>query len=477
MTSWVGNTVNWTSYNYPSFIADGASGESVTFSYGPNRTPWLEATQEPSGTTETYRVGRLMSMVNSGSGLAYRNYIYAGNDPVAVDTITSSGETLQYFETGPQRSIDAITNSAGQVLVNESFSAYGVRRDPTTWSGAASSADLATSASITQHGYTFQRALGEEMNLNDMVGRVEDAGIGRFMSADPTIPHPSDPQSYNRYSYTRNDPLTYVDPTGFGDGDLSCPISGPTDISNIAGGKGMPGVCITATGNNWGSGSGWNGFHSPPPGSFMENGQGWLNLLNFGGGSPGGSGSNYTHGCRGSVVFLCNSASQPQGSPPSTTLQTIVVTPTYVLPDSGAVQQAGFAGLDFLGSQFLGYVQNEILGAIGCKRAACGVLATIVIAAVAPEAAEGGMSAEATQSEFTLTRTVENNIGSRPYLNSPLTIQEIQSTGLGVADPGGLPDALRYDVPGSFNDSNGTWQLVIDPNTGTVYHFLFTSGK
>ena len=157
-----------------------------------------------------------MSMVNSGSGLAYRNYIYAGNDPIAVDTITSSGETLQYFETGPQRSIDAITNSSGQVLVNESFSAYGVRRDPMTWSGAASSADLATSASITQHGYTFQRALGEAMNLNDMVGRVEDAGIGRFMSADPTQPHQLNPQAYNPYSYTLNNPLTYVDPSGFG---------------------------------------------------------------------------------------------------------------------------------------------------------------------------------------------------------------------------------------------------------------------
>ena len=226
MTSWMGNTVNWTSYNYPSFIADGASGESVTFSYGPNRTPWLEATQEPSGTTETYRVGRLMSMVNSGSGLAYRNYIYAGNDPVAVDTITSSGETLQYFETGPQRSIDAITNSAGQVLVNESFSAYGVRRDPTTWSGAASSADLATSASITQHGYTFQRALGEEMNLNDMVGRVEDAGIGRFMSADPTMPDPYSPQSYNPYSYVANNPMTYIDPSGF------CGVTGE-NINNL----------------------------------------------------------------------------------------------------------------------------------------------------------------------------------------------------------------------------------------------------
>ena len=79
----------------------------------------------------------------------------------------------------------------------------------------------------------------------------------------------------------------------------------------------------------------------------------------------------------------------PQGNAPSTTLQPIVITPSYALPDTGAVQQAGFAGLDFLGAQFLSYVQGEILRAFGCKSAVCGVLATVVIAAVTrdPEAA------------------------------------------------------------------------------------------
>jgi hypothetical protein len=53
------------------------------------------------------------------------------------------------------------------------------------------------------------------MGLNDMVGRVQDAIIGRFLSADSTIPDPADPESYNRYSYTVNNPLTYTDPSGF----------------------------------------------------------------------------------------------------------------------------------------------------------------------------------------------------------------------------------------------------------------------
>lgn len=90
--------------------------------------------------------------------------------------------------------------------------------------------------------------------------------------------------------------------------------------------------------------------------------------------------------------------------------------------------------------------------------------------------------------QYNLTQTVEGNASSRPYMNSPLTVQEITSTGAGVPDPGGLPGALRYDVPGTISRPgapvgaqnatvSGTYELVIDPNTNTVYHFLFRSGQ
>ena len=39
-------------------------------------------------------------------------------------------------------------------------------------------------------------------------------GIGRFVSADTIVPDREDPQSFNRYSYARNNPLKYTDPTG-----------------------------------------------------------------------------------------------------------------------------------------------------------------------------------------------------------------------------------------------------------------------
>ena len=38
--------------------------------------------------------------------------------------------------------------------------------------------------------------------------------IGRFVSADTIVPEPQNPQSYNRYSYVLNNPVSFTDPTG-----------------------------------------------------------------------------------------------------------------------------------------------------------------------------------------------------------------------------------------------------------------------
>ncbi|MGC1730901.1 MAG: RHS repeat-associated core domain-containing protein, partial [Steroidobacteraceae bacterium] len=106
-------------------------------------------------------------------------------------------------------------NSSGASVVNESFTPFGQRRNPRTWSGAASNSDLTTAAGITRQGYTFQTQLGLWMGMNHMNGRVEDAITGRMVSADPHVPDRTNAQSYNRYSYVNNNPLSQIDPSGF----------------------------------------------------------------------------------------------------------------------------------------------------------------------------------------------------------------------------------------------------------------------
>lgn len=43
----------------------------------------------------------------------------------------------------------------------------------------------------------------------------------------------------------------------------------------------------------------------------------------------------------------------------------------------------------------------------------------------------------------------------------------------GLPDPQGVPNALRWDVPGFFNGSEGTWQLVVDTSNNTILHWNF----
>ncbi len=339
MLSRAGSSVSWTSYNYPSGINDPATGETVGVSYGPDRKPWLETTSSASGTTDTYRLGNLMDIVEGGSGAVDRDYIYAGSEPVAVDDVGNGATGVQYFQTDNQGSIAEVTNSSGQIVVDESFTAYGARRNPATWSGPPSSADLTTIAGITQHGYTFQRVLAKQMGLNDMVGRVEDAVTGRFLSADPGVPYPSDPQSYDDYSYTRNNPLTYTDPSGFDD-KTNCSGEG----TGCEGGGDSTLHTITVTASREGGQSGQSG------------GSGAVTGLSFDGGSDGGGASR-----PGPIRPGAPGKPSPQSNPPDVApLKQVVIT-----PDSGQVQECVACEL----AGVFAPVMTDVLDGIGALRA------------------------------------------------------------------------------------------------------------
>ncbi len=213
-----GNSITWTSYNYPVTVnaGSGSTAETVAFSYGPDRKRWQQM-YTGNGTSEsTNYVGGLMEVVSSGSVTDYRHYIYAGAEPVAVYSRKTSGvNTFSYLHSDHQGSLTAITNSSGTPVVNESFTAFGNRRNALTWSGPNTTGNLTEIAGITREGYTFQTALGLWMGMNHMNGRVEDAVTGRMLSADPHVPDRTNPQSYNRYTYVNNNPLTNTDPSGF----------------------------------------------------------------------------------------------------------------------------------------------------------------------------------------------------------------------------------------------------------------------
>ena len=88
--------------------------------------------------------------------------------------------------------------------------------------------------------------------------------------------------------------------------------------------------------------------------------------------------------------------------------------------------------------------------------------------------------------EYTYTQTVTNHFLdivkkgpykgelSRPFLNSPLTIQEIMKTGKGIPDAT-FKGGFNWKVPGTFRESQGVWELGINPKTKVIYHFNFVN--
>ncbi|GEM_PF-3341174 len=62
--------------------------------------------------------------------------------------------------------------------------------------------------------YFTGKPLDDETGLYYYGARYYNPVIGRFITPDTIVPYASDPQSLNRYSYARNNPINIVDPTG-----------------------------------------------------------------------------------------------------------------------------------------------------------------------------------------------------------------------------------------------------------------------
>jgi RHS repeat-associated protein len=76
------------------------------------------------------------------------------------------------------------------------------------------------------------------IQLTRMGARWYDAALGRWTSADTVVPDRGNPQSFNRYSWVRNNSLRYVDPTGHRE-EGECPFNDegcegqPPDVGEV----------------------------------------------------------------------------------------------------------------------------------------------------------------------------------------------------------------------------------------------------
>ncbi|WP_309386029.1 SpvB/TcaC N-terminal domain-containing protein [Cerasicoccus frondis] len=231
----------WTTFNQVKSITRAGTGVT-TFDYGADRQRVRQYLyRSVDNTDETIYVGGGLYEVitewrDSVETVKKRHYISTPVGAVAVfveedsenDGVVDS-ETLEYLHYDHQGSLSAITasvialdgNGDAQNVRHNSYDAWGRQRDVETWgydfdaqTQTGSYAWLAQQEHDYSIGYTGHENL-DEFEIVHMNGRLYDAQVGRFISADPFIQFPSNLQSFNRYSYVLNNPLSYTDPSGY----------------------------------------------------------------------------------------------------------------------------------------------------------------------------------------------------------------------------------------------------------------------
>ncbi|MFO7575027.1 MAG: RHS repeat-associated core domain-containing protein [Bacteroidales bacterium] len=128
---------------------------------------------------------------------------------MAVYVKENTTETLYHAETDHLGSLVALRNTNGNVAESYSYEPWARRRNSSDWSYTNVPVPV-----ITNRGFTGHEHL-DKFGLINMIGRLYDPVLGRFLNADPVIQFPGFTQSYNSYSYVMNNPLRFTDPTGY----------------------------------------------------------------------------------------------------------------------------------------------------------------------------------------------------------------------------------------------------------------------
>ena len=175
-------------------MADGTQ-ESYTYDHEGQRIK----KQAGDGSYIMYYGTLFDELYSSGNSLLKQTlYIYAGNQRVAMKD--SSGNAY-YIHADHLGSTHLMTNATtGSVVRTNKYLPYGG-----TFETSGTADDT--------HKYTGQ-VLDDNTGLYYYNARYYDPQLCTFISPDSVVQSQYDPQSLNRYSYCRNNPINNTDPTG-----------------------------------------------------------------------------------------------------------------------------------------------------------------------------------------------------------------------------------------------------------------------
>ncbi len=181
---------------------------------------WSAYHPVPRGTIYTFRddSNRVVTEMAGGSTGAStatlsvtRDNVFLGNLLVASYVASPAG--WQYTASDHLGSPRVVFNQARQIVETHKYWPYGE--------------DTTTTPPTQRLAYCLMERDSESTRFYDHA-RNHDHGLGRFLSPDRVGGTPANPQSWNRYAYTLNNPMKYVDP----DGRLTIVVHGTWAASN-----------------------------------------------------------------------------------------------------------------------------------------------------------------------------------------------------------------------------------------------------
>ena len=191
-------SLTYNAFNKVATVVQGTN--TLTITYGPDRQRTKTVLVNGSATTTTLYAGNYEQRTANGTTTSY-HYVASPDGLAAVYVKSGSTATAYYIETDHLGSIIRAYDYIGNIKFSAAYDAWGNQT-------------VSTNAIDLTRGYCGHEHWNQ-FGLIDMNGRFYDPLIGRFLSPDPYVQAPDNPQNFNRYSYCLNNPLKYVDPTGY----------------------------------------------------------------------------------------------------------------------------------------------------------------------------------------------------------------------------------------------------------------------
>ena len=202
--------ITYTSFDKVSTIAEGDNTLAYTYGYDRQRI-FME--EHANGIIRTKRyVGGCEFMTLTEDNTTTETTLTYLSSPIGIFAVmetVGNDENLHYILKDHLGSWTTITDCQGNIEQELSFDAWGNRRNPETWHSYSQLPEPMFDRGFTGHEHLYAFGL---INMN---GRMYDPLMSSFLSVDAYVQSPDNSQNFNRYAYCLNNPLKYVDPTGW----------------------------------------------------------------------------------------------------------------------------------------------------------------------------------------------------------------------------------------------------------------------